>query len=148
MPSRALRAPSTPTPTVCRTNALPNREAHLTRCGRVRLSLMGAARRLCVRAVVLTVMMSALLSLALPSCQFPEYGIATGGGAGSAGTLEGGMPNLPAGAAGTAGDDPGGVGGDGNAGAPDAGAAGEPERPSCVAQSSCVPGPPADWVGP
>jgi len=109
---------------------------------------MGAARRLCVRAVVLTVMMSALLSLALPSCQFPEYGIATGGGAGSAGTLEGGMPNLPAGAAGTAGDDPGGVGGDGNAGAPDAGAAGEPERPSCVAQSSCVPGPPADWVGP
>ncbi|HKO49036.1 MAG TPA: hypothetical protein VJV79_14995, partial [Polyangiaceae bacterium] len=60
-------------------------------------SLMGATRRLCVRAVVLAGMIGAIVSLALPACQFPEYGMANGG---SAGAPAGGVPGDAGGAAG------------------------------------------------
>ena len=116
------------------------------------LSLMGAARRLCVRAVVLAGMISVIVSLALPACQFPEYRMSTGGSGGApaggvsgdpAGAADGGVAggeageSGDAGAAGTAGSD-GGTGGTGGA---------EPAPVPCPVEN-CVPKVTGDWQGP
>ncbi|MEI9939580.1 MAG: hypothetical protein WDO69_30860 [Pseudomonadota bacterium] len=109
---------------------------------------MGAARRLCVRAMVLAGMMSTILSLALPACQFPTYGMATGG-VSVGGQTDGGMTSAPGGAASDAGE--GGEGGEGG-GAGDGGTemsgAGGAETAPCPSQASCVAGPPTHWTGP
>jgi hypothetical protein len=106
---------------------------------------MGAARRLCVKAVVLAATTSAISSLALPGCQFPEYGLASAHG-GSAGTPDGGTANAIGGAPDDGGQGGSDVGGDSGAG--DGGEAGEqPVPPSCAVQA-CVAGPPAGWLGP
>ena len=99
---------------------------------------MGATRRLCVRAVVLTLSIAAVLSSALPGCQFPDYGF-TGGLAGSAGAPTGGMPGAPpaAGEGGESGDSAGG----------DAGVITQPTTP-CSPMQDCVPGAPSGWSGP
>ena len=97
----------------------PGLRSHGARQPRVRLYSMGAARRLCVRAVVLAGMLSAVLSLAMPGCSFPDYGMARAH-AGSAGAETGGVD-------GEAGDPPidAGEGGSETAGAAGAtGAAG------------------------
>jgi len=101
---------------------------------------MGAARRLCVKAVVLAEMMSAVLSLALPACQFPEYGMASGRG-GSAGAAEGGVPSATGGA-----PDDGGQGGSEESGA--GGQGGEQTSPTSCAAQTCVPSAPTGWLGP
>ncbi|HET7544780.1 MAG TPA: hypothetical protein VFK05_33160 [Polyangiaceae bacterium] len=110
---------------------------------------MGTTLRLCVRALVLTGMTSIYLSLSLPGCRFPDYGMATGGG-GNAGT--------PA-AAGTTGDnggipeeggEAGSEAGSPSAGAGMAGAAGAevvPPEP-CPKPQACMPAAPQGWVGP
>lgn len=113
------------------------------------LSLMGAARRLCVRAVVLAGMISAIVSLALPACQFPEYGMARGG---SAGAPAGGVPGDPAGAAdggeaGADGGEAGAAGNDGGTGGSGGTAGAEPAPVPCPPEN-CVPKPPATWNGP
>ena len=126
---------------------------------------MGAARRFCVKAVVLTGMMSVIVSMALPACRFPEYGFTNGGG-GSAGAFAGGMSNAPGGAPGDGGESGGNAGGGdagggnagggdagegnadgGNAGGGNAGGAGGAEPVRCPTQA-CVPGAPGGWVGP
>ena len=108
---------------------------------------MGAARRLCVRAVVLAGMMSAIVSLALPACQFPSYGTAHGGG-GSGGDSAGGLPadagggdeGGEAGEAGAGGDAGDGGSADGGKGAGGAGGA-----PAICPAQSCVPRAPKGW---
>lgn len=102
-------------------------------------------------------MMSAIVSLALPACQFPEYGTANGGGAGGAGgddddAASGGMSGAPIGAAGEAGEagsdagaGGGGAGGAGG-GAGGGGAGAAPTTPCDV--GGCVPRVPSGWKGP
>jgi hypothetical protein len=107
---------------------------------------MGAARRFCVRASVLAWMMSTILGLALPGCEFPKYSMGNRQG-GSGGSPEGGEPNAAAGD-----PDPSGQGGSDTAGAAGDGTGGEggettPPPPSC-APSSCVPKAPTNWRGP
>ena len=79
--------------------------------------------------MVLTGMMSAIVSLALPACQFPEYGMASahagsGDAAGSAGA-----PDDDGGSAGETGGDSGGTAG----------------TPATCATNACVPAPPKGW---
>jgi len=101
---------------------------------------MGAARRLCVRAFVLTGFSSAVVTLALPGCQFPTYGMASGGGGSSAG----GVSSQPAGAAGDAGD----AGSEAGATAGAAGAGGMDVEPPQRCAQACVPSAPSGWQGP
>jgi len=95
---------------------------------------MGAARRFCVRAMVLAGMIGAILSVTLPACQFPHYDFETSVAGASAGT--GGM----SGASGGAPND----GGDGGSEAGSGGADVPP--PPC--SETCVPSPPSGWSGP
>jgi hypothetical protein len=109
---------------------------------------MGAARRLCVRAVVLAGMLSALLGLAMPGCSFPDYGMARAH-AGSAGAATGGVlgdagdPTSDAGEGGS--ETAGAAGATGAAGA--AGGDTPPPLKPCAA-GACVPAPPPGWQGP
>jgi hypothetical protein len=104
---------------------------------------MGAARRLCVRAVVLAGVLSALLGSSLPGCQFPDYyivsgGVASGGSAGAA-APSGGTSSTTAGAPTDAGD----------GGTEVAGAGGAEPIPTVPCEpQSCVPRAPDDWQGP
>lgn len=90
---------------------------------------------MCVKSVLLTVMLGAVLSSALQGCQFPDYGFTSG----VAGAPAGGMPGDSAGASGEAGE-----GGDAAAGA--AGAVTLPTAP-CSPKQDCVPGA-QGWKGP
>ena len=99
---------------------------------------MGAAPRFRIRAVVLTGLMSAVSSLPLQACQFPDYGFGTGS---AGGPDAGGMNNSPAGAAGD-----GGTSADGGE---DAGSGGStPDPPQPCDPLDCVPRAPAGWLGP
>ena len=102
---------------------------------------MDAARRLCVRALVLAEMIGAIASLALPACQFPEYGTATGGGSG--GTATGGVAGDSGGAAG--GGEEGGANESGGSDDGGSGGGGTPPVPCPV--EACV-AKPAGWQGP
>src|SRR4051812_4958872 len=109
---------------------------------------MGAARRLSVRAVVLAGMLSVVLSLAMPGCSFPDYGMASAH-AGNAGAATGGVAGdagAPPSEAGEGGGEPGGAAGATGA----AGAAGgdTPPPPKPCAAGACVPAPPQGWQGP
>ena len=110
---------------------------------------MGAARRLCVRAVALTGMISGIVSLALPACQFPDYGIASGG-VGSGGTAVGGVSGDAGAAAGPGeeGGASGASGASGAAGSDDGGTGGTAPAPVPCPVESCVPKAPTDWQGP
>lgn len=113
---------------------------------------MGAARRWCVRAVLL----AGMTSVAISACQFPAYHVAdgnsgtAGSGAGSgasgaeaAGAPLGGMTNGGVDSAGA------GDGGDNGGAGAGAGAGGSEIAPGppCPAQS-CVPTAPTGWSGP
>ncbi|MET0793542.1 MAG: hypothetical protein ABW061_18620 [Polyangiaceae bacterium] len=78
----------------------------------------------------LTGMMSAVLSVLLPGCQFPDYGFARGAGGDPDAA---GMTSTPAGAPSDAGE---------------GGAGGAVEPPTPCAQQDCVPRPPTGWLGP
>ena len=110
---------------------------------------MGAARRLCGRAVVLAGMISAIVSLALPACQFPDYGRASGG-QGGAGAPAGGVPGDSGGPAG--GRAEGGEAGEGReggaSGSADGGAGGAETAAMPCPIEACVPKAPAGWLGP
>jgi len=90
---------------------------------------MGAAHRSCVRALVLAGTISAIVTLALPGCQFPDYGMANSGSAGAAAEDSGAADGGEAGGA---------------AGNEDGGAAGA--EPCAV--EDCVPEAPSGWTGP
>ena len=87
---------------------------------------------------MIAVLMSAVLSWALPGCQFPDYAFANarGGGAGATATPGGATSNTS----------------DAGAGGDEAGAAGAeptPEPPvPCDPMQACVPAAPSDWFGP
>jgi hypothetical protein len=103
---------------------------------------MGAARRLSVKAVVLAGMICAVVSLALPACQFPEYHMASEHG-GSAGASEGGSGNR-GGVPDNGGEGGGDVGGASGAG----GEGGEKPTPPTCAEERCIPKAPTGWLGP
>jgi hypothetical protein len=110
---------------------------------------MGAAPRVCVRAVVLALVTSVAVSSALPGCGFPDFrvvdgmnaGAGSGGASGTGGTGAGGMVD----AAGA--DDEGGSGGTSGAGGGAAGAGNEfcPVEDCTVAAASPWTGPVAYW---
>ncbi len=101
---------------------------------------MGAAPRFCIRAVVLTGLLSAVSSLALPACQFPDYGFAHGS-AGSPSPDAGGMSNAPGGASGDG-------GASGESGTEDGGIGGAAPDPQPCDPLDCVPRAPSGWLGP
>jgi hypothetical protein len=107
---------------------------------------MGAARGLCVRAVFIAAI-SALVSSALPACQFPGYYVTKGGTGGDGSAGQGGDAGANVAGSSTS---PGGVPADGGEGGGDAaGAGGERMQPPtpCAVQD-CVPRAPAGWLGP
>jgi hypothetical protein len=105
---------------------------------------MGATRRLCVRAFVLAGFAGGVLSLALPGCQFPEYGIAReSGGSSSGAPAAGGTTDDPAGAPGEAGT----AGSEAGAAAEAGGAGGMDTAPPVACEQPCVPLP-MGWQGP
>jgi hypothetical protein len=104
---------------------------------------MGAARRWCVRAAVLGGLMSTLLGLAVPACQFPKYRMTVDGTAGAeapAGGTSSGLAGAPD-EGGDAGNAAGGITDGGEGGSP-GGAGGTAE--ACPPQD-CIPGAPRHW---
>jgi len=112
---------------------------------------MGATLRSCFRATLLTAVIGAVVNSLLSGCQFPVYGMASGGSgpAGSAG--------MDVTSGGTSGGDPGGMAADAGDGGSEAGAAGggmggaagmvEPPQPDPCEQECIAPNP-AGWQGP
>src|SRR6185369_6743783 len=105
---------------------------------------MGAAPRVCVRAVVLALLTSLAVSSALPGCGFPDFRVVEGLTAGAAAGGTSGASSGVAGMGDAAGaGDEGGTGGTSGTGGGDAGAGNQ----FCPAEDCTAPAA-SPWVGP
>ncbi len=107
---------------------------------------MGAASRWCLKAAAVAAVASAFVSVLLPGCQFPNYTVVQGGGAGALPVGGGGMAGL-AGTSDEGGRAPAeGGAGEGAEGGGSSGTGGA--EPDLCAPDDCRPIAPGEWVGP